>query len=130
MTINGHGHFFDGNGSKISNLFIAYGDNVVLKNITFINWNLEDYDGVILWGGLNGTIKDCTFKNNYALGGELIDWVGHEGLLINCDFINTTIESGSAIYWEGVAGYVLNCDFLNNTAETGGVIIWKGKTDR
>ena len=39
VTINGHGHFFDGNGSNMSNLFIAYGDNIVLKNINFINEN-------------------------------------------------------------------------------------------
>jgi len=73
VTIDGQGHFFDGNGSNMSNLFIAYGDNIVLKNINFINWNLDDDDGIILWGGDNGTIQNCTFKNNYAFDGELID---------------------------------------------------------
>ena len=48
VTINGHGYFFDGNGSNLSNLFVAYGNNIVLKNINFINWNLDDYNGIIL----------------------------------------------------------------------------------
>ena len=60
VTINGQGHFFDGNGSNMSNLFIAYGDNIVLQNIKFINWDLDDGDGIILWGGDNGAIINCT----------------------------------------------------------------------
>ena len=127
VTINGHGHFFDGNGSNMSNLFVAYGDNIVLKNINFINWNLNDNDGIILWGGDNGTIQNCTFKNNYAFDGELIDWIGNRGYLCDSHFINNNANFGSTIYWNAEHGYISNCYFSDNTAEEGGAIIWKGK---
>lgn len=127
VTINGQGHFFDGNGSNMSNLFIAYGDNIVLKNINFINWNLDDNDGIILWGGDNGMIQNCTFKNNYAFDGELIDWIGNTGRLYDSHFLDNNANFGSTIYWKANHGIISNCYFSNNSAEEGGAIIWVGK---
>lgn len=127
VTINGHGHFFDGNGSNMSNLFIAYGNNVVLKNINFINWNLDDYNTVILWGGDNGMIQNCTFENNNAFDGELIDWIGNSGHLYDSTFLKNSANYGSIIYWKANYGLISNCYFSNNSAEEGGSIIWVGK---
>lgn len=127
VTIDGKGHFFDGNGSKMSNLFVAYGNNIVLKNIKFINWNMDDSDGIILWGGDNGTIQNCTFENNYAFDGEIIDWIGNTGHLYDSNFINNNANFGSTIYWNANQGIVSNCYFSNNSAEKGGAIIWVGK---
>ena len=127
VTIDGKGHFFDGNGSNMSNLFVAYGNNIVLKNIKFINWNLDDYDGIILWGGDNGTIQNCTFENNYAFDGEIIDWIGNTGHLYDSNFINNNANFGSTIYWNANQGIISNCYFSNNSAENGGAIIWVGK---
>lgn len=127
VTINGNGHFFDGNGSNMSNLFVAYGSNIVLKNIQFINWNLNDYNDIILWGGDNGTIQNCTFKNNYVLDGELIDWVGNVGHLYDSKFIDNNANFGSLIYWNADHGYISNCSFSDNGAEDGGAIFWAGK---
>ena len=127
VTINGQGHFFDGNGSSLSNLFVAYGNNIVLKNINFINWNLDNYEGIILWGGDNGTIQNCSFKNNYAFDGELIDWIGNIGHLYDSKFIDNNANFGSIIYWNANHGLISNCYFFNNSAESGGAIIWVGK---
>ena len=127
VTIDGHGHFFDGNGSNMSNLFVAYENNVVLKNIKFINWNLDDYHGIILWGGNNGTIQNCTFENNIVFDGEVINWLGDEGRLYDSYFLNNSADSGSTIFWKANHGHIANCYFSNNDAETGGSIIWLGK---
>ena len=130
VTIDGKGHFFDGNGSSMSNLFVAYGNNIVLKNIKFINWNMDDTNGIILWGGDNGTIQNCTFENNYAFDGEIIDWIGNTGHLYDSNFINNNANFGSTIYWNANHGIISNCYFSNNSAENGGAIIWIGKEGR
>lgn len=127
VTINGHGHSFNGNESNMSNLFIVYGDNVVLKNMKFINWDLSDDNNIILWGGLNGTIINCTFINNRAFDGEMIDWIGSNGSLYDSNFLNNTANFGSNIYWNANYGRISNCNFSNNSAENGGAIIWIGK---
>ena len=127
VTINGQGHFFDGNGSNMSNLFIAYGDNIVLQNIKFINWDLDDGDGIILWGGDNGAIINCTFMNNPIYDGELIDWIGSNGRMYDSNFLNNSANSGSIIYWKANYGIISNCNFSKNSAENGGAIIWSGK---
>ena len=127
VTINGQGHFFDGNGSNMSNLFVAYGDNIVLQNINFINWNLDDSDGIILWGGNYGTIKNCNFINNPIFGGELIDWIGSQGSMYDSNFLNNSANFGSIIYWKANYGIISNCNFEKNSAENGGAIIWSGR---
>ena len=127
VTINGQGHFFNGNGSNMSNLFVVYGDNVVLKNINFINWDLDDYDSIILWGGNNGIIQNCTFENNSAFDGEVVEWLGNEGNLYDSTFLNNSADSGSTIYWKANYGHISDCYFSDNSAETGGSIIWVGK---
>ena len=127
VTINGQGHFFDGNGSNMSNLFVAYGDNIVLQNINFINWNLDDSDGIILWGGNYGTIKNCNFINNPIFGGELIDWIGSQGSMYDSNFLNNSVNYGSIIYWKANYGIISNCNFEKNSAENGGAIIWSGR---
>ena len=127
VTIDGHGHFFDGNGSNMSNAFVAYGNNVVLKNIKFVNWTLDNYHSVILWGGNNGTIQNCIFENNNVFDGEVIDWLGNEGHLYDSTFLNNSADSGSTIYWKANYGYISGCYFADNSAETGGSIMWVGK---
>ena len=98
-----------------------------MKNINFINWNLDDYNTVILWGGDNGMIQNCTFENNNAFDGELIDWIGNSGHLYDSTFLKNSANYGSIIYWKANYGLISNCYFSNNSAEEGGSIIWVGK---
>jgi hypothetical protein len=47
LTIDGNYSWFDGSNANMSGLFCIEGDNVVLKNIFFINWELEDSYNII-----------------------------------------------------------------------------------
>ena len=75
IIIDGDGHTLD--AKKSSRIFNVTADNVVLKNINFINGNaLGFYEnfyggGAIHWSGNNGSIQNCTFKANTAIGLEV-----------------------------------------------------------
>jgi hypothetical protein len=47
LTIDGNYSWFDGSSANMSGLFCVEGANVVLKNMFFINWELEDSYNVI-----------------------------------------------------------------------------------
>ena len=65
LTIDGNYSWFDGSNANMSGLFCIEGDNVVLKNIFFINWELEDSYNIIEWFGENGTLINKSKKLNY-----------------------------------------------------------------
>ena len=143
ITINGNGFIIDGkNGCRAFNI---KSDNVVLKNISFINFHFQ-VGGTIYWDGANGTLSNCSFINSnsnhspsegssYSYGGAIY-WRGVDGSLVNCNFINTTAHAstidvpvyayntsqiytysyGGAIYWYGMNGIINNCSFINSTS--------------
>ena len=129
MTIDGQGHKIDADDSI--RIFKVVADNVVIKNITFVNGN----DGAIFWNGNSGTIFNCSFIDNYAYRGGAIFWNGTDGTISNCRFVNNLAdEYGGAIRWEGGNGSVSNCSFENNKItmnrpeinHNGGAIFWSG----
>ena len=85
MTIDGNYSWFDGSSANMSGLFCVEGDNVVLKNIFFINWELEDSYNIIEWFGNNGTLSNCIFANNIAIDG-CVDWSGKYDVVDECYF--------------------------------------------
>ena len=63
ITINGNGHSL--NGKDSARAFFIDADNVVLKNINFINGNSRAHGGGdLLIRASNTVIENCTFKNN------------------------------------------------------------------
>lgn len=115
VTIDGKGHTL--NGNEKARIFLVKNKNVVFKNITFINGNVEYDANEINGGAINGycTCIDCTFMDNHAVNAGAM----HNGTAINCKFINN-----GASYWGGAMYYgsVYNCTFIDNRACYGGAL--------
>ena len=143
ITIDGNGHTI--NANKLSRVFNITADNVILKNINFINGNaLGRYDnidaggGAIYWYGSNGKILDCNFSNNtgYGIEDDPFDKeeeiVTEDGSIIHIVRIRpmgAKTNEGGAIVWKGNNGTVFNCVFNNNDVgypNSGGAICWRG----
>lgn len=146
ITIDGAGHTLD--GKKSSRIFNITSDNVVLKNINFVNGNALGFygtfygGGAIFWNGNNGILENCTFIGNSATGLEVdpyaeseivhtdeetgISWVEY-----NFRPSGASTNQGGAITWIGDNGTVSGCDFKNNYVDypnSGGAILWKGNS--
>ncbi|MBR0270453.1 MAG: hypothetical protein IJQ68_00435 [Methanobrevibacter sp.] len=119
ITIDGAGHTLDACGFKILSV---KSDNVVLKNITFIN---ADYWGsaVSVYGN-NVKIYDCIFKDNrnsfetYSEGGALFI-NGSNTLISNCIFEHNRIGGlvnlyGGAVGICGNGTVISGCYFEDN----------------
>jgi len=143
VTIDGSGHTID--AKKSSRIFNVTADNVVIKNIRFVNGNaLGNYfrsdvgGGAIYWSGANGILENCTFINNTGSGIE-DDPFDKEEIIVNEDGsithiyrfrpMGARINQGGAILWEGDNGTVVDCGFNHNDVgypNGGGAICWRG----
>ena len=123
ITIDGNNHFIDGNGE--ARIFYLASDNIVLKNIKFIN-GFNSQGGAIYAKGTNVNITDCVFENNRALdnGGAIYFENGLQNSLINSEFINNTAYIGGAISFSNTCqGNSIQGSFVNNNAlRTAGAI--------
>ena len=99
MTIDGQGHTLDAN--EKSNIFRISNNQVVLKNINFINGKSADYSAV--YG--NCTVINCSFTEctSGIYGGAL-----NQGDAYNCYFEYCSAPCGGAIY----QGNAYNCSFV------------------
>ena len=137
LTINGNGHTIDAkNGGKIFNIA---SDNVVLKNITFINGFLRDGNGAVIYINANNTvIEDCYFKDNGIFsstgspyGGAI--YCNGNLTIINSVFKNNNImgidiySNGGAVYCDGDLT-VTNSTFISNSVEGNGGAIYSTGT--
>ena len=146
ITIDGAGHSL--NGNKLSRMFNITSDNVVLKNINFVNGNAYGrYGGIagggaIYWSGANGILENCNFTNNSGSGIE-DDPFDKEETIVNDDGsiihmirirpMGAKINEGGAIVWNGTNGLVSNCIFTHNIVgypNSGGAICWRGNDGR
>ncbi|WP_458404599.1 Ig-like domain repeat protein [Methanobrevibacter sp.] len=98
ITINLFGYSINALG--YSRIFNITADNVVLKNIRFLNGDVD---------GRNGSSD----KN-----GGAIFWCGENGTVENSYFIDNRAEYGGAIYFNSTASdcKVSHCTFTNNNA--------------
>lgn len=143
IVIDGKGHTI--NANKISRFFNITADNVILRNINFINGNaLGRYDridaggGAIYWYGDNGKVLNCNFTNNTGFGIEDDPFDKEEEIITEDGTVIHTIRvrpmgaktnEGGAIVWKGNNGAVSNCIFKNNDVgypNSGGAIVWRG----
>ncbi|MBO5152178.1 MAG: Ig-like domain-containing protein, partial [Methanobrevibacter sp.] len=121
ITIDGQGHKIDAKGK--ARIFNIETDNVILKNITFLNGKSTD-GGAINWKANYGSVLDCRFENNTATGNGGAVYFWNSGDVTNCNFTNNTAEYGGAIRFYGT-GTAINCNFINNTASIrGGALLF------
>ena len=132
VTISGQSTnvIFDAKGGNLH--FEVTGDNVLIENLSFRNFNFTNGSGgAILWQGNNGILKNCNFINNTVNGGGgavLWMWNVINGTLISCTFIdNSASRYGGAVYWDSANGIITDSTFINNTAIIGGGIYWQGR---
>ena len=143
ITIDGNGHIL--NGNHTSRMFNITADNVVIKNINFINGNAYGLyfsnnagGGAIYWSGANGYIENCNFTNNTGRGLEYdpfdkeethVDENGTVWHTISVRPMGAKINEGGAIVWKGTNGTVFKCIFKTNSVgypNYGGAICWRG----
>ena len=143
IVIDGNGFVINGNNQ--SRAFIISSDNVILKNISFVNCFSNDYGGAIYWSNANGILKDCSFSNCYVENqtkldviipkqihyGGAIYWKGSDGSITNCDFddcyLKCIYSSGGAIYISGERSVVSECIFTNCISiQNKGYGLWQG----
>ncbi len=145
ITIDGNDHTID--ASDIPRVFWVKADNVVIKNINFVNAKTTGLaGGVISWWGSNGTLLNCNFTNNLASSAGGAVYVGGDNATISyCNFINnsaitaadvgltcgdgfdptkphiqTVNSDGGALYLNGNNISVENCLFENNRVDFAG----------
>ena len=130
IVINGNGFTINGNYGEVG-AFNITSSNVVLNNIVFDNLK-SVYGGAVYWGGVNGTLSDCSFIGCRAQNdGGAVFW--HKdalnGTLSGCSFVGCrcTYGDGGAVEWEGANGALSDCSFIGCYAENnGGAVYWMG----
>ena len=128
ITIDGKGHKIDAQGKGRIFEVNNYCDNIILKNITFLNGNADGDGGAISFNWVNEDclVSNCTFINNNASYGGAIRASYYINLRISdCYFVNNTAKNlGGGIYMvsQNYIGNVTDCTFENNHASRGGAI--------
>ena len=136
ITINGRGFIINGNNA--ARAFMVSNNNVILRNIEFINCTTSSYSsysgygGAVYWNGDNGNLFDCSFTNCHGTDyAGAVYWNGYNGALSDCRFTNCySTTSGGAVYWNGYNGALSDCNFTNcyisATSSSGGAVYWNG----
>ncbi len=140
LLINGNGHSIDaGNMTRIFNILA---DNVVLKNITFLNANCfnphANYHELTIVGGplpLNAVVYDSGKFSDKSINYIAISLKGGaiycraNGLKItDSTFKGNIADNGGAIYIDGCDSQLHNLLFSNNTSYEGGAVYVCGKS--
>ncbi len=124
--------------------------NGKLSDSVFINNTAYRNAGAVFWYGTNGTIDNCSFSQNNALGlvdedsrgfytyfdskgnkvlggsGGAVAWTGDIGAIKNSKFTNNTaVRYGGAVFLrDNVNTTYDGSSFINNSANHGGAIYW------
>lgn len=118
LTIDGQGHTLD--GIHHMRILRITADNVVLRNISFINaFSLLDSGGVAIdWLGNNGVLEDCTFKDCIPRSEGAIEGTvyvkGDSFTARNCYSENNAAFRGAGFYLNSNNNNIINCTFNRN----------------
>ena len=140
LHINGNGHSID--ARNMTRIFNIIADNVVLKNITFLNGNCYNpnvlqYEIILLGAGHNspnavvydsGKFRDESLRSlALSLKGGAIYCQANGLKITDSTFKGNIADNGGAIYIDGSDSQLSNLRFSNNTAYDGGAIYVCGK---
>lgn len=121
-----HIMFCDGsNGEAIIDGFIFEHGQATLYNPP----NIINSGGAMYINELDGAVRNCIFRYNYASGAGGAVRVNYSNLLFeNCLFYNNASSAGGAVH-TNLHGYFKDCDFYDNTsAGSGGAIAASSNT--
>ena len=99
-------------------------NNGRLVHSIFINNTAWRSAGAVYWYGTNGTIDDCNFTNNTAVGNITKDDRAYLGNVYSTDGGN-----GGAVVWTGSLGTNSRVNFINNTAKALGGAMFLEQND-
>ena len=119
IIINGNDFTIDGN--NMARIFKIVAEDVLIKNINFINGNKGSDNGGALYidNCINTAIENCTFINNYGRIGGAIYSYNTNVTLSNCK-IDSNKAMYAIIYLEnGDLCTVDHCNFTYNNATNG-----------
>ena len=125
ITIDGKGHTLDAKGK--SRIFRLSADNIILKNITFINGYSTESGGAI-YNTDNFKISSCNFINCSAgdCGGAIDNECGVSNIS-SCNFTNcTATDGGGGVYNSFDSHYITFCSFINCSCNNYGGAIGNG----
>lgn len=122
LTIDGQGNTID--GSNLARVFNVSANNVIIKNINFIDCSAIKEGGVIYWFGVDGSVSGCNFTDCSAEFGGAIEWYEiANGSVSGCNFTDCSAIWGGAIDWDDSPdGSVSGCSFVDCSASFGGAI--------
>ena len=127
VIIDGDGHSIDAAGK--ARIFKVAGENIQLKNITFMNGSSGEGGAIYVDNFARAEIMDCVFKDNSAdkNGSALIN-LGEIDLK-GVEFAQNNSIGGGTLYNEVVGKVALTgCSFTDNTSQHGsGAFINFGK---
>ena len=126
VTIDGNGFTLDGSNS--ARMFNVHSNDVIFKNINFINGHATSGNSIYLLSGgaiyfgvdSNNKVINCNFTNNTAENDGGAIYGIYSGVAINCTFTQNTakmVYSGALHHFDAT-----NCAFIQNTAKYGGAI--------
>lgn len=121
ITVDGNGYTLDAQG--ISRILNVTADNVILKNINFINGNTTMKGGAVFFEK-SGTLSDCNFINNTATSDGGAVYFNSSSTVENCNFVNNTATGYGGAVYRYMSGNITNCNFTNNTATYSGGAIY------
>jgi len=135
VTIDGHGTtIIDGNNT--SRLLQINADNIIIKNIQFVNGFYQDEKPTVInLFGNNVTIINCNFYNNknptmMSDYWGAINCHGDNNNIIECSFSNNYAGSASSIAIFGSNNKIIDSNFSNNEAHwLGGAIHLYGQNN-
>lgn len=116
MTIDGQGHSID--ARCLAQIFNVTADNVVLKNICFMNANMERC--AVSLTGNNVSIINCSFIANNGYYGGAISIYDADACIMDCSFSNNFAAEGGAVYANNSAVSISHSRFIGNGAVLGG----------
>lgn len=124
VSIDGQGHTID--GINYYRVFDISADNVVLKNIIFINssYGRNSYNAVIFKNSTGVSIINTTFINcgdSYSNGAISFE-DSSRASIINSTFIRNNGWHGGAVYFENSYGFIMNSTFIGNSGAYGGSV--------
>ncbi len=96
----------------------------VLDGFTIIGGRASGRGGGGMYNGPgNPTVRNCTFKANWAkVGGGVYNTNISRPTFINCEFIGNSAKIGGGMRNGDSSPVLTNCKFIRNSAERGGAI--------
>ena len=118
VIIEGNNYTIYGNSKRAFNI---NGNNVIIKNLNFVDCRVEPGNSVVSSGGAicgAKSVSGCSFINcNASFGGAISSYGGSVSC---CSFVGCSAGRGGAIFSDD--GSVSGCSFINCNATDGGAV--------